>query len=270
MKSFVMTLDLEADFSGALHEEYALLQSPQRIRSLLDFFEERGVDLSVFAVGRLLTEFPEAIGLFERAGTEFHCHSHTHDPAATDSEPEILACRAAHLERFGKPPLGYRAPDGRITREGIRRLEKQGFKFDASIFPSYYPNPFKYLFRRAKVHVYPGTGLVEIPNTPVSPLRLMLSLSYVKLLGWPLFRAVLERSRLPETVIFGSHLHDFYSDREAIERMPWFWKRLYGRNHDKGLDWMDEVVKFFEKRGYRFRFISEIYRDFESSRLRAE
>lgn len=270
MKSFVMSLDLEADFSGALQEEYSLLESTERIQSLLDFFSERSVGLSVFAVGRLLMEYPEAIDLFERSGAEFHCHSHTHNPAATDSEQEILACRDAHRLRFKSAPLGYRAPDGRITREGIRRLEKHGFKFDASIFPSYYPNPFKYLFRRADVHVYPGTGMVEIPNTPVSPLRLMLSLSYVKLLGWPLFRTVLEHSRLPETVIFGSHLHDFFSDREAIERMPWFWKRLYGRNHDKGMDCMDKIVKFFGERGYRFRFISEIYRDFESSRRRAE
>mgnify|MGYP001825482165 CR=1 FL=1 len=197
---FCMTLDLEADFSGALQDEYGLFLRPEWIAQLLDLLQEKGVKLSVFVVGELLEKFPDVISLFERNGAEFHCHSYSHDPAATDSEDEIRQCRDAHMRRFGAPPLGYRAPDGKISPAGIRNLEKHGFRFDSSIFPSYYPNPFKYLFRRASIHRIKGTGMVEIPNTPVSPLRIMLSLSYIKLLGRRAYFALLRRSRLPGRV----------------------------------------------------------------------
>lgn len=264
---FCMTLDLEADFSGALQDEYSLFQRPERIGQLLDLLQEMGVKLSAFVVGELLEKFPEVIEQFERRAAEFHCHSYSHDPAATDSEEEIRLCRDAHMRRFEAPPLGYRAPDGRISPEGIRNLEKHGFKFDSSIFPSYYPNPFKYLFRRSSVHRVKDTNMVEIPNTPVSALRIMLSLSYIKLLGRRAYFALLRRSRLPEAVIFGSHLHDFFTDKDALSRMPRFWRWVYGRNHDQGLPYLRETLEFFRDRGYDFVYISEVYERFIENTL---
>jgi len=264
-----MTLDLEADFSGALRAEYALFRQPDRVEDLLRLLRERGVRLSVFVVGELLEKFPDMIALFERYQSEFHCHSYSHDPEATDSEDEIRKCRDAYIRYFARPPLGYRAPDGKISPEGIRILEEYGFKFDASIFPSYYPNPIKYLFRRSRPHVYPGSGIVEIPNTPVSVLRIMLSLSYIKLLGNRMYSGMLRRSRLPETVVFGSHLHDFFTDRGALARMPLFWRMIYSRNHDQGLSYLEETLEFFQNRGYAFVSISEVYQRFADRHLRS-
>jgi len=265
---FCMTLDLEADFSGALQNEYALFRRPERVELLLERLQEKDVRLSVFVVGELLEKFPEVIGLFERYGAEFHCHSYSHDPAATDSEDEIRRCHDAFVRHFGRPPMGYRAPDGKISPDGIRNLEKQGFRFDSSVFPSYYPNPFKYLFRRASVHQVRDTGMVEIPNTPVSALRIMLSLSYIKLLGKRAYFGLLRRSRLPETVVFGSHLHDFFTDQDALTRMPMFWRWVYSRNHDQGLSYLQETLEFFQDRGYAFVHISEVYERFAERHLR--
>jgi hypothetical protein len=262
-----MTLDLEADFSGALQDEYSLFRRPAEIRQLLDLLQEKGVKLSVFAVGKLLEMFPDVITLLESYGAEFHCHSYSHDPAATDTEEEIRLGREAHLRRFGAPPLGYRAPDGRISPEGIRNLEKHGFRFDSSIFPSYYPNPFKYLFRRASIHRVKGTDLVEIPNTPVSALRIMLSLSYIKLLGRRAYFALLRGSRLPETVVFGSHLHDFFTAKDALAGMPRFWRWVYGRNRESGLPYLRETLEFFADRGYEFVYMSEVYEGFANAAL---
>lgn len=261
-KQFAMTLDLEADFSGALQDEYALLGQPERVENMLCCLQERDVKLSVFVVGKLLDKFPQIIRLFEQYGAEFHGHSFSHDPNATDSEEEIQLCRDIFVRYFGKPPLGYRAPDGRITPQGIKNLEKAGYKFDASIFPSYYPNPFKYLFRKSRVHVYPDSGMIEIPNTPVSPLRIMLSLSYVKLLGAGAFFRLLRWSRLPKTVVFGSHLHDFFVETSALARMPRFWRWIYGRNRDQGLTYLEKTLDFFLYQDYTFVYMSQIYQGF--------
>ena len=264
-RRFAMTLDLESDFSGALHNEYALLRQPERVEALLERLRGRGVPLSAFVVGELLEKFPELIELFVRYGTEFHCHSYGHDPADTDSGAEIEKAREAYVRYFGKPPLGYRAPDGRISRDGITQLAAHGFKFDASVFPSYYPNPFKYLFRRSRPHFYGNTRVVEIPNTPISPLRIMLSLSYIKLLGIRPYLRLLRWSRLPETAVFGSHLHDFFTDSDALSRMPRFWRMVYGRNRDLGLVFLDEILDFFQGEGYSFVTMSEVYSSFVES-----
>jgi len=262
---FAMTLDLESDFSGALHKEVTLLHQPRRAEDLLTRLKERGIPLSAFVVGELLEKFPELIELFMRYGTEFHCHSYGHDPKDTDSGAEIERARDAFVDCFGSPPLGYRAPDGRISREGITQLAANGFKFDASVFPSYYPNPFKYLFRRSQPHFYRDTQVVEIPNTPISALRIMLSLSYIKLLGIRPYLRLLRWSRLPETAVFGSHLHDFFTDAEALSRMPRFWRVVYGRNRDRGLDFLDEILDFFQAKGYSFVTMSQVYSRFVES-----
>lgn len=263
-RSFVMTLDLETDFCGGLCEEYQILQSPEKIKSLLEFLQSRDVRLSVFVVGELLEKFPQIIELFMEYGCEFHCHSYSHDAQATDSEEEIEKCKQAYEKFFHAPPLGYRAPDGRISTQGIQNLEKFGFKFDSSIFPSYYPNPCKYLFRNKDIHLYKGSNILEIPNTPISPFRLMLSISYIKFLGFKNFHRILKLSQLPQVVIFGSHLHDFFSEEDAVRRMSWLWRFVYGRNRDQGVEYLDQTLGFFREKGYSFRFISEIYREYHT------
>ena len=36
----------------------------------------------------------------------------------------------------GKDPIGYRAPVGKLTREGLDTLLDRGFRYDSSIYPS--------------------------------------------------------------------------------------------------------------------------------------
>ena len=101
---------------------------------------------------------------------------------------------------------------------------------------------------------------MELPNTSFSPLRIMLSISYVKLLGMKNFRRLLRISRLPEMVVFGSHLHDFFADQQMLQRLPRTWRMIYSRNAERGLEYLVETLRYFRDRGYRFEFMSEVYR----------
>jgi hypothetical protein len=261
-RSFAMTLDLEMDFSGALEDEDRILLSPDHITRLLELLKAEDVKLSVFVVGRLLEKYGDAIELFQRYGCEFHCHSFSHQSYQSNSEEEIRACRDTFAAFFQKPPIGYRAPDGRINAEGIRNLEKYGFKFDSSYFPSYYPNPAKYMFKTRKAHRLKDTRLMELPNTSFSPLRIMLSISYVKLLGMKNFKRLLAISRLPEMVVFGSHLHDFFADEEMLARLPRVWRIIYSRNAEQGLEYLAETLRYFRARDYRFEYMSDIFQQY--------
>ncbi len=264
-RAFALTLDLEKDFSGALVDADKILRSHPHITQLLELLQAEEVKLSVFVVGELLEAYSDVIGLFQHYDCEFHCHSFSHQSPHSNSEEDVSRCRDAFIDHFQSAPLGYRAPDGRINSEGIQNLEKYGFKFDSSFFPSYYPNPAKYLFKTRKPHRLKGTQLLELPNTSFSPLRIMLSISYVKMLGMAGFRRLLRVSSLPEVVVFGSHLHDFFADKEMLQQLPRVWKLIYSRNAEKGLKYLTDTLRYFRDKGYRFEYMSEI-----STRYRAK
>lgn len=264
-KYFAFTLDLESDHGGLLDKkEYNSLESPENIEALLRLLAEERVKISVFVVGRLLEKYPDVIELFRKYGAEFHAHSYSHDPNAADSREEIEKVRRAFETYFKAPPLGYRAPLGKITDQGIANLEEAGFQFDASVFPSYRPNPFKYLLFPRKPHRYKNSSIMEIPNSSLTPFHLTFSISYIKLLGYGMYRNLMRLWPLPRVLVFGSHLHDFLPHDPAIERLPFFWRRVYRRNQVKGWEYTRRMIRLCRSKGYDFAYMSEIYSDFRS------
>lgn len=258
-RQFAFTLDLESAVSGVLTREYDIFRNTAPIEDLFSWLKQAGIKPSLFVVGEIFEKFPGIIRMFETYGCEFHCHSYSHDPSAADSEEEIARVKDLYTDFFKRPPIGYRAPQGRITPAGIDALEKHGFKFDSSVVPSYYPNPFKYLFKNRQVHRYKGSEIVEIPLTSISPFRLSMGISYIKLLGLATYRFLLNVFKVPEIVIFCCHLHDFFLSDEAFQRLPRFWKAVYRRNRDKGIAFLKEIIDDFQHRDYDFVFMSEIY-----------
>jgi hypothetical protein len=262
-KKFVLTLDLEGAVSGILDREYAFFETTKDIRGLLDFLKNEGVKLSVFVVGEIFERFPRIIDLFEEYGCEFHCHSFTHNPDHPDSEEEIISAKRVYRARFGRDPLGYRTPQGRISDAGIQALEKHGFVFDSSVVPSYYPNPFKYLLKNRNVHTNKNSGIVEIPLTTVTPLRLTYSISHLKLLGYRTYAVLTRLFKLPPTIIFCCHLHDFFLTDSVWNRLPLFWKFIYGRNRKQGMLYLQRTIETMKDQGYSFHSISDIYREYK-------
>ena len=258
-KYFVLTLDLESEVSGVLDNKYEILKGKKSIELLLSLLKDNNIKLSVFVVGEIIDDFPDIISLFMKYDCEFHCHSHSHSSKNPDSEEEILKSRNTYEKFFRKPPIGYRAPQGKISPKGIKTLEKFGFKFDSSIFPSYYPNTFKYLLSKRYIYKHKNSSIVEIPFSSVTPFRLTLSISYIKLLGNKIYRILLNIFGIPNILIFGSHLHDFFIDEDTIKRLPFLWKIIYKRNKNKGMDFLKQYILFFKEKGYKSVFISEIY-----------
>lgn len=262
MKLFAFTLDLEPDYAGVL-DQYRIFQEPEKVEEFLDAVSSMNVKTTVFTQGKIFEEFPDIIKLFEKYNCEFEAHSYSHDLKFPDSEYEISNAKKAYQNYFNKQPAGYRAPRGVISDAGIKTLAKHGFLYDSSIFPSFFPNPFKYLFHNKGMHNYGDSGILEIPFTVVSPFRITLSISYIKLLGINFF---LRRS-LPDIICFDSHLHDFIISDYSFSRLPIFWKLIYSRNKYRGIEY---CLKFFEhvkNKGYDFCFMSDIYKLHREGRI---
>ena len=153
MKLFAFTLDLEAEYAGLINE-YHILKDLAIIEKFLSELASLDVKITVFAVGEIFDRFPQVIRLFEKYECEFEPHSYSHNFDYADSEIEIIKAKDAYVKYFKMPPRGYRAPRGKISDSGIKFLEEHGFLYDSSIFPSFFPNPFKYFLVNREAHYY--------------------------------------------------------------------------------------------------------------------
>ncbi|MEM3101506.1 MAG: polysaccharide deacetylase family protein [Candidatus Nitrosotenuis sp.] len=262
MKLFAFTLDLEADYGGVVNQ-YEIFKDLANIDDVLSKLNDLGVRITVFVVGEILELFPETIKIFEKYNCEFEPHSYSHDFNNPDSESEIEKSKLAYFNYFKRYPAGYRAPRGKISESGIKLLEKHGFLYDSSIFPSYFPNPFRYLFSNRKIHYYGNSKIVEIPLTSVSPIRITLSASFIKLFGVNLFKKL----SLPNIICFDSHLHDFIINEDSFGKLPLFQKLLYNRNKYRGFDLCIEFIEHVKEQGYKFCYMSEIHEAYENGHL---
>lgn len=256
-----ITLDLEPDHAGCISQVQHSCWEPQKIKKLIDLLKKHKVPLSVFVVAKSLEKNKKTIGLFQKYNCEFYLHSFSHNIKEPDSTPEIKKAKEAFRKFFGENPKGYRAPLGLITDSGLKALAKQGFEFDASIIPSFWPSP-KYL-KYSKYPFYVGR-LSEIPFSTISPVRFVVALSWIKLFGPKFYKFLFSNFAAPNPLIFAFHLHDLFVSF-AYDKLPLRWKLIYARNKEKGLETLDSFLSFLEGQGYTFSTLKEIVRDYKNS-----
>ncbi len=254
-----ITLDVEADFNDPdgrilLFEDEALLNQYARI------IEDNGVKVTAFLVTSLLDRYGDRYRrLRELIPVEFEIHSHAHDMRNPCSRADIEAAVSAFRGFAGKDPTGFRAPVGQVTREGLDTLLDLGFRYDSSIYPSVRPGrpgynnlhlpvaPFK-ITRDAK-------SIIEVPFACLSGVRLVFSLSYVKMLGWRTYDLLMKLFPLPDQVAVLSHPYDHYFHLLPDDVSGWE-KPLLRRNASSAFELLEKMLRFLRARGYEFEFMS--------------
>ena len=266
-----ITLDVEADFNDPegrilLLEDEALLNRYARI------IEENGVKLTAFLATSLLDRYGDQYRrLHELIPVEFEIHSHAHDTRNPCSRADIEAAVSAFHGFTGKDPTGYRAPVGQVTREGLDTLLDLGFRYDSSIYPSVRPGrpgynnlhlpvtPFK-ITRDAK-------SIIEVPFACLPGVRLVFSLSYVKLMGWRTYGLLMKPFPLPDQVAVLSHPYDHYFHLLPDDVRGWE-KPLLRRNARSAFELLEKMLRFLRARGYEFEFMSGLCDYLEANPLR--
>jgi peptidoglycan/xylan/chitin deacetylase (PgdA/CDA1 family) len=193
----------------------------------------------------------------------FECHSHNHNPHDTDSEKELDESITWYEKFFGHPPKGYRAPNGLISRSGLTRLAERGFVYDSSIFPSLRFDEYSYNHFRLPIHPYVvramGRTLIELPLAVIRRIRLVVSVSHIKLLGWRFYDPLIQLFGLPDVVIINSHPYDYFV-RGHLHRIPG-WKRwAHARNADNALPFLERLLRTLKSAGYTFLYIDDLLR----------
>ena len=199
-----LTLDVEADFDDPdgrirLFEDEALLSQYVRL------IERTGAKVTAFLVTSLLDRYGDRYQrLRELIPMEFAIHSHAHDLRDPCSRADIEAAVSAFRGFTGKDPIGYRAPVGKLTREGLDTLLDLGFRYDSSIYPSVRPGKWGHNNLHLSVAPFRITrgakSIIEVPFATLSGVRLDFSLSYVKLLGWRAYELLMKAFPLPDHI----------------------------------------------------------------------
>jgi polysaccharide deacetylase family protein (PEP-CTERM system associated) len=145
----IFTVDVEDWYHGI--SGYTNVQAPTSrieysIPKMIALLKKYNVTATFFVLGEVAQKYPELVEEIIHAGHEIGCHCFKHKHlgeigcAAFNQDLK----KATHLlERLsGKPIVSFRAPLFSITKSTLWAIEiinRQGYLFDSSIFPSFHP-----------------------------------------------------------------------------------------------------------------------------------
>lgn len=256
-----LTLDMEPDY-GDPDGHIRLLENPDYFERYTDIINKHGAKVTVFTVTSLFERFGDHFErLRQRIPLEYAAHSHSHDPHNAASRDEVEKSARVMKRVNGSGPLGYRAPYGQITKDGLGHLLDFGYHYDASVYPSIRPGKFGYANLRMPNSPFRITrgdeSLFEFPFTSLSGVRIVFGLSYVKLLGWGIYSTLWRVFGLPDVALALSHPHDFYFHQLAEFHPACMEKFALSRNALRAFDYFDKMVAALKRQGYEFAFVSE-------------
>jgi peptidoglycan/xylan/chitin deacetylase (PgdA/CDA1 family) len=259
-------LDLERDYGTLL--EKSRFEGLKYVPQLVDLLKKRRVPTTIFVQGQIFETNPLDIEILSSLDVEFGLHSYSHPPTKEiNTIYEVKKSRETFIKFFGTEPYGYRFPNGVFGKNAYDTLAENGLMYDSSVFPSMRPGEFNNLALPVSPYILNDSGIIEFPFTVFSNIvRIPIALSYIKLLGKPYYY-LLKKSQLPPLIIFDFHMHDLfylasYSDIQ-VECLPYIYRKIYNKIYMcpqiNGFDILNNLISIFEKKGYRFAKLIDIY-----------
>ena len=265
-----ITLDTEADFldpTGRIR----LFDDDALFNRYVSIIKKYDVKVTSFLVTSLIPKHSDSYRrLQEQIPVEFAIHSHMHDMNNPCSRADIEESVRAYRNFFGQNPSGYRAPVGQITREGMQTLLDLGLRYDSSIYPSFRPGHMGYNNLHLPVEPFrvrhEAHSIIEIPFATLHGLRLVFSLSYVKLFGWTTYNWLMKIFPPPNQMAVLAHPHDYYfhllADQVTAGEKP-----LLLRNAKNAFELFENIIIFLRGAGYEFEFMSGLCDYLETEHL---
>ncbi len=265
-----ITLDVETDFHDR-EGRIRLFDDASLFDRYTALIKKHNVKLTAFLVTSLLDKYgADYRRLAEAIPVEFAIHSHAHDMTDPCSRADIEKAVRTYRDFFGKNPSGYRAPVGQITRQGMNALLDLGFRYDSSIYPSARPGRPGYNNLHLPVDPFrvrrEANSIIEIPFGTMSRIRLVFSLSYVKLLGWNTYKALLTFFPLPKQIAILSHPYDHYFHLLPQTTDGWE-KPFLQRNAKTAFELLETMINFLHNAGYEFEFMGGLCDYLENEHL---
>ncbi len=268
MKYACITMDIEQDIHSK-DFEIELFSNKEKLRSFKEVIQKHDAKSHGFIVTKFIEKNPS---LVETIASDLpfilDVHSHNHIQKIADTESEIDLSMEWYSKFFNRSPKGYRAPNGLMSNDGIKRLMERGFLFDSSIFPANRYDEYGYKNRHLPVDPFiyqqGDRELTEMPFAVIPRVRLVFSISFIKLFGLGFYKSLIKLFGLPQCIVIDTHPYDFTISKQ----LPLIkgWKRMaHARNADNAFNLLDELLEMLAEMDYTFvdlnEAISQISRD---------
>ena len=252
-----LTLDLEKDHDG-FTDQFDTINRLDRIHALLELLRSHHIPLTIFVVTELLRSHPHIIKLFDACRPEWASHSHHHRLDVGPHQEAIRQSRVAFTEFFKCQPKGFRGPFGYLHPRDVDVLRVEGFIYDASIFPALWTLGSGFQHRRLPTLPWEyENGLLELPCAVVPRVRVMLSVSYLKLLGLRVVSRLLQLFPPEPVLVIVCHLHDLIPT-PARRELPLALRLARKRNETSGFMVLNWLIDELRSRGYVFVTMAEL------------
>ena len=260
-KTVCFTIDVEPDFAGILEaDEYNGINELPKLERVV---RKYGIKLTAFVTGRTLEKRPDVVHSLRSLNAEIEQHSYAHLVSRLPKFDDIKNGIRVHEKILGKPPLGYRAPQGIITHAEAHLLESLGIKFDSSIFPTLFPGRYNRLKFPTVPFKISGSDLVELPFAVVPRIRLPISLSYMQLFGISTFKFLFRIFGLPNLLIFDFHSYELgkLASYDALPKLYRFGYYRAQRTYEEPSCPLQWFVSYLQSKGYESNYLSEAYEE---------
>jgi hypothetical protein len=246
---------------------YTYAELRMGLENFAHFLEPYGIKATLFMVGQDFSrsENHAHICSMVQADHEIANHTLTHAQgfrllSAEQKETEIAGMEDICLQVTGCRPVGFRSPGWNISNDALPILQKRGYTYDSSVFPTTLMPVLKFLHWRtmssrkggdrttmghinymsAPVTPYRTSlhslakkgleGIVEFPITVTPIVRLPFFATFLLETGFSLFKASYRALRaFNRPIQFQFHLSDFvdYTHPDLVDQVPGTNEGLY-------------------------------------------
>ena len=183
-----ITIDLEDWFcaknlSGIIKYEQwnkCELRIVENTKRLLDILERKNTKATFFVLGWIAERVPDLIKEIDSLGHEIASHGYSHisiyNMSNADFEEDIKRALSVKKGIINNDIIGYRSPSFSVTVNtlwALSVLEKNGFKYDSSVFPlRFHPD---YGIGKAPLNIYrDSSGIAEVPLSCIQLFNLRI------------------------------------------------------------------------------------------------
>ena len=255
MKIAILSFDIEEfdmpyEYGGKPTMEEQIASSTKGLETIVSILTKYQAKVTFYCTGVYATAKPELIKALSKKH-EIASHNHYH----SSHKKEDLSTSKAILEEItGKEVVGFRMP--RMAPVSDTDLVEAGYKYNASINPTYLPG--RYDYRHISRTFFTQNDLIHFPAS-VSP-KWRVPLFWIAFHNFPLFYFFYLCKKVAQS---DGYLHLYFHPWEFTDyhlakdgaKYPFYLRRNNGK---KMAERFDKLMSFLTEEGFEFRTSKEL------------
>lgn len=256
----ILTFDLEFWYNSEFLKDYIPKNTDglddkitESTVPLLKILKRHNVKATFFVLGKVAEKYPRLIRQIFNEGHEIASHGYSHKVLSelkpNEFEEEIKKSVSLLEKINGIKPIGFRAPNFSLnnkTKWALKILERNGFKYDSSIFP--FKTPL-YGNSKAPLTIYKiSKNITEFPLAVYQKGMLRIPIAggfYFRLIPLNLYKLLLRSVQKKRDAVIYLHPHELYNFIPNL-KISWWKKKLKYWGVNNSLNKFEELLKSFK------------------------